>query len=54
LFESFDRELAFFEHFSFWLIDYACQNFEANSIGTRISAAVDFQEPSDTSFERSQ
>jgi hypothetical protein len=53
LFERYNQGLAFFEKFSVWLIDYSCQNFEANSIGTRISAAVDFQEPADTSFEGS-
>ena len=51
LLERYDRELTFFERFSVWLIDYARQIFEANSIGTRISAAVDFQNACSTSLE---
>ena len=53
LFERYDRELAFFETFSAWLIDYACQIFEANYMGTAISVIINFQKVHSTPLESS-
>ena len=53
LFERYDRELAVFETFSTWLIDYACQIFEVNYMGTAISVTINFQKVHSTPLESS-